>query len=85
MTHYATRGAVVDRFLRDHDVDPDDVLSVSIDKYDSGADIRVHIGVRVTSLDYKPQEHYPSHLHADVQREDLTILVVHVIPEEVPA
>ena len=62
-----------------------DVLSVSFDKYESGADIRVHIGVPVTGVDYKPQKHYPSHLHADVQREDLTIRVIHVILDEAAA
>ena len=48
MTHYATRAAVLDRFLAEHNVDPGDVLSVSFDKYEDGADIRVHIGVPVT-------------------------------------
>ena len=85
MTHYATRAAVLDRFLTEHNVNPDDVLAVSIDKYEDGADIRVHIGVPVTGLDYQPQEHYPSHHLAHVQREDLTIRVVHVIPEEAAA
>ena len=85
MTHYATRAAALDRFLTEHNVTPGDVLSVSFDKYESGADIRVHIGVPVTGVDYKPQKHYPSHLHADVQREDLTIRVIHVIPDEAAA
>lgn len=82
MTYYAARGAVLDRFLAEHDVDPDDVLSVEFAKYAIGIDIRVHIYARVPGLDYVPNEDTPSHTTADVEQEDLTIRVVHLRTED---
>lgn len=82
MTYYAARGAVLDRFLAEHDVDPDEVLSVEFAKYAIGIDIRVHIYTRVPGLDYVPNENAPQHSAADVEREDLTISVVYVHNED---
>lgn len=85
MTTYAPRAAVLDRFLAEYDVDPDDVLSFDFAKYETTADMRVHIIGRVPGLVYVPNEHSPRHFTAYVEREDLTIRVTHYQPEEVPA
>lgn len=79
MTHYETRGAALDRFLTGHNIDPDDVLSVSMSKHSpADEDIRVHIYTRVPGLEYVPDEETPSHTVARVEREDLSIDVVYV-------
>lgn len=76
MTYYAARGAVLDRFLAEHDVDPDDVLSADLRvNYDAGIDIRIHTYHRIAGLNYQPD--YP-HERADVEREDLTICIDYV-------
>lgn len=77
MTMYATRGEVLDRFLTDHDIDPDEVLSVSIDRYGDGADIRMHVYDRVPGLTYTPTEGHNGHFYADILREDLTLRVIY--------
>ena len=85
MTTYATRAAVLDRFLAEYDVDPDNVLSVEFAKYEPTADLRVHITGRVPGLVYVPHESSAGHSTAYVEREDLTIRVTRYQPEEVPA
>lgn len=78
MTHYETRGAVLDRLLAEHNIDSDDVLSVDLAKNDHTADIRVHIYNQVPGLTYQPTEPGSRHQHANVEREDLRIRVVYV-------
>ena len=83
MTHYATRGAVIDRFLADHDVDPGDVLACDFAvPAQPGIDVALHIYDRVDGLDYARIGNSP-HLYANVEREDLTIRITYVIPEVV--
>lgn len=83
MTHYATRGAVIDRFLTDHDVDPGDVLACDLAvPAQPGVDVALHIYDRVDGLDYAKFSNSP-HLYATVIREDLTIRITYVIPEVV--
>lgn len=77
MTTYATRAAVLDRFLAEYDVDPDDVLSVDFAKYEPTADLRVHVSGRVPGLVYVPHESATGHFTAYVEREDLTLLIAH--------
>lgn len=88
MTHYATRGAVLDRFLTEHTVDPDDILSVSMGKPVLGeGDIRVHVYDPIPGLEYVASEDNPRYTTARVDREDLAIDVIHVrgTSEEVTA
>lgn len=83
MTHYATRGAVVDRFLADHDVPIEDVLTCDLaTPTQPGIDVALHIYDRVDGLDYARIGNSP-HLYAHVEREDLTIRITYVIPEVV--
>ena len=83
MSHYATRGAVIDRFLADHAVDPDDVLACDLAvPAQPGIDVALHIYDRVDGLDYARIGNSP-HLYANVEREDLTIRITYVISEVV--
>lgn len=83
MTHYATRGAVLDRFLAEYEIDPDDVLSVSLYKRSlMEEDIYVHLYTRIPGLEYVPDEQAPTHTSARVEREDLTIDVLYIHSED---
>lgn len=83
MTHYATRGAALDRFLTEHAVDPNGILSVSMGKpvLDEG-DIRVHVYDPIPGLEYVASEDNPRYTTARVDREDLAIDVIHVRDED---
>lgn len=78
MTYYAARGAALDRFLTEYEIDPDLILSVSLDRYGEGADIRVHVYDRIDGLTYMPVKDAPGHYYADAHREDLTIRITYV-------
>ena len=82
MNHYATRGAVLDRFFAGHEIDPDDVLSVSTFLHNRSVDIHVHVYSKIPGLEYVQDSHSSRHYYADVQREDLTIRVVYVHHED---
>lgn len=83
MNHYETRGAALDHFLAEHDVDPEDILSVGLHKHtQAGEDIRVHIYSRVPGLEYIRDEEGSRHTIARVEREDLTIDVVYLLDDD---
>lgn len=82
---YANKAAVLDRFLAEHNVDPDDVLSVNFSKHEENADIRVHVYDQIPDLVYVPTDRFPRHYTADVDREDIVIRVTHCRREEVSA
>ena len=85
MTHYATRGAVIDRFLADHDVEPDGVLACDLAPASQpGIDIALHIYDRIKGLGYARIGNSP-HLYSTVEREGLTIRTTYVPAKEAAA
>lgn len=73
MTSYATLGGVVDRFIEDYKIDPEDVIGV-----DLGTTIRLHIYRRVDGLDYILSSWSTTHHVANLIREDVPIEVTYV-------
>lgn len=73
MTSYATLGGVVDRFLEDYQVDPEDVIGVDLD-----TTIRLHLYRRVDGLDYILSSWSTTHHVANLIREDVSINIVYV-------
>lgn len=83
MTVYAHRAAVLDRLLAELSIEPHHVLSADVAPAPwYPVDTTLHISHRVDGLDYQPTDGASHHLQADVEREDLTIRVFHVITDE---
>lgn len=82
MTHYAARGAAIDRLLARWDLEPGDVLAVNV----YSTDIVVHLRAPLAGIEWQvtPGDKSVSYWH-DLTHEDLTVRLSAWVPEEVAA
>lgn len=82
MTHYATRGAVIDRLLTRWDLEPGDVLAIQM----YTTDVVVSLRRPLSNLEWitTPRADGITYRH-DLVHEDLPVRLLAWIPNEVPA
>lgn len=82
MTHYATRGAAIDRLLSRWDLEPGDVLAVNV----YATDIVIHLRAPIPTVDWRttPGDKSICYWH-DLKHEGLTIRLSVWVPNEAAA
>lgn len=82
MTHYATRGAAIDRLLTRWDLEPGDVLAVNV----YATDIVVHLRAPLAGIEWRttPGDKSVCYWH-DLKHEGLAVRLSVWVPEEAAA
>ena len=82
MTHYATRGAAIDRLLTRWDLEPGDVLAVNL----YSTDIVIHLRAPLAGIEWRttPGDKSVCYWH-DLKHEGLAIRLSVWVPEEAAA